>query len=124
LKVLDVVKDGDVRVYSVWVPILGSDEASKVGKATTRLSDSRVKHYWDGNGDLMQSYARVLDLGKRPAWDVYLLYGSEAEWKTDPPMPDSWMHQLRDVDESRLLKGETLAAELAVLVERRKGKGK
>lgn len=118
------MKSGDVRVYSVWVPILGSDEASRVGKATTRLPDSRVTHYWDGNGELVKSYARVLALGDRPAWDVYLLYGPEAEWKTDPPMPDSWMHQLRDVDESRLLKGETLAAELAVLVERRKGKGK
>ena len=118
------MKDSDVRVYSVWVPILGSDEASKVGKATLRLPDTRVSHYWDGNGDLVKSYARVLALGERPAWDVYLLYGPEAEWKTDPPMPESWMHQLRGIDEARLLKGETLAAELAVLVSRVKGKVK
>jgi hypothetical protein len=113
-----------VRVYSVWVPILASDDAAKVGKATTRSLDTRVAHYWDGDGALVKSYARVLALGERPAWDVYLLYGPEAEWKTDPPTPDSWMHQLRGVDESRFLKGETLAAELAALVERAKGKGK
>ena len=78
----------------------------------------------DGNGELVKSYARVLALGDRPAWDVYLLYGPEAEWKTDPPMPDSWMHQLRGVDANRFLRGETLAAELTVLVERAKGRGK
>ena len=121
---LDVVKESDVRAYAVWVPILSSDEASRVGKATTRLPDARVSHYWDGNGELVKAYARVLGLGERPAWDVYLLYGPEAEWKTDPPTPDSWMHQLSGVDESRLLKGETLAAELAALVERANGKGK
>jgi hypothetical protein len=119
-----VVKDADVRAYSVWVPILGSDEEARVAKATTRLPDARVSHYWDGKGELVKTYARVLALGERPAWDVYLLYGPDAEWKTDPPAPDSWMHQLRGVDESRLLKGETLAAELAALVERRKVKGK
>lgn len=118
------MKEKDVRVYSVWVPILDSDQASSVGKATTRLPDTRVAHYWDGNGDLVKSYAGVLALGERPAWDVYLLYGPEAEWKTDPPTPDSWMHQLRGVDASRFLKGETLAAELTVLADRARGKGK
>lgn len=119
-----MVKEPDVRAYSVWVPILDSDEEKTVGRATARLADSRVSHYWDGKGELVKSYARVLALGDRPAWDVYLLFGPEAEWKTDPPAPDSWMHQLRGVDEGRLLKGEALAAELKVLVERAKGKGK
>jgi hypothetical protein len=118
------VKDADVRAYSVWVPILGSDEARTVGKATTRLLDRRLSHYWDGRGELVKSYSRVLGLGERPAWDVYLLYGPDAEWKTEPPAPDSWMHQLRGVDANRPLKGETLAAELAALAERAKGKGK
>lgn len=113
-----------MRAYSVWVPILDADEETAVAKATTRLPDSRVSHYWDGKGELVKSYAHVLALGERPAWDVYLLYGPEAEWKGDPPAPDSWMHQLRGVDESRFLKGETLAAELAALVERTKVKSK
>jgi hypothetical protein len=118
------LKNPDVRAYSVWVPILGSDEEARVTKATTRLPDSRVSHFWDAKGELVKSYARVLALGDRPAWDVYLLYGPEAEWKTDPPTPDAWMHQLRGVDASRFLDGEKLAAELAALVERTKGKGK
>jgi len=123
-QVLDTVKSPDVRVYAVWVPILDSDGETTVGRASTRLPDSRVTRYWDGKGELVKSFARVLALGERPAWDVYMLYGPEAEWKSDPPMPDSWMHQLRGVDESRRLNGETLAAELAALVERANGKGK
>jgi mercuric ion binding protein len=123
-KVLDAVKDPDVRAYAVWVPILDSDGESTVGKASTRLSDARVSRYWDGKGELVRSYARVLALGERPAWDVYLLYGPDAEWKTEPPRPDTWMHQLQGLDASRRLDGAKLAAELAALAEQTKGKGK
>jgi copper chaperone len=123
-KVLDKVKSPDVRAYAVWVPILDSDAETTVGKATTRLPDARVSRYWDAQSELVKSYARVLGLGERPAWDVYMLYGPEVEWKADPPTPDAWMHQLRGLDANRRLDGDKLAAELHALVERARGKAK
>lgn len=123
-KVLAVVKDPDVRAYAVWVPILESDTVSTVGKATTILPDARVSRYWDATGELVKAYAPVLSLGERPAWDVYLLYGPDAEWKAEPPTPTAWMHQLQGLDASRQLDGAKLAVELQTLVDQAKVRGK
>ncbi len=118
---LDQVKSSDLRVYSVYVPILESDNEASVPVALKRLPDSRVVFYWDAKGDLTQGYSRVLRLNeKRPAWDVYLLFDRAAEWKAEPPTPNYWMHQLRDVSPERRLNGDTLAAEIKKTLERGK----
>ena len=115
---LEQVKDSDLRVYSVYVPILESDNEASVTSAMKRLPDNRVAFYWDGKGELTKSYSRVLQLGEdRPAWDVYFVFDRTAEWKAEPPAPNSWMHQLRGVTAERRLDGERLASELKKLLK-------
>jgi hypothetical protein len=117
--VLEQVKNSDLRVYSVYVPILGGDDEASVPAALKSLPDSRVMFYWDAKGELTQGYSRVLQLGdKRPAWDVYLLFDRNAEWKGEPPVPNYWMHQLRGVSPERRLNGDTLANEIKRTLER------
>ena len=60
------------------------------------MSDSRVKHYWDGRQELGWTYGRTLQLpGGRPlCWDVYLIFDREAHWNLPVPVPTDWMHQL------------------------------
>jgi hypothetical protein len=99
--VLDNLKGQDVKVYSVWVPILPSDVKLTVGRATKSLPDPRVTHYWDGEGELVKSYAPVLGLDEQ-AWDVYLLYDKVAEWQDTPPKPIYWQEQLGISPESKL----------------------
>ena len=85
---LDQVKDPDVRVYAVWASVLKSDFEIAVRRATKRLPDARVSHYWEGEGELVKAYGRVLRLGAdETAWDVYYVYGREAEWGGEPPAP-------------------------------------
>lgn len=117
---LEQVKNSDLQVYSVYVPILGSDNEASVASAMQRLPDSRVVFYWDAKGELTQGYARVLQLGEgRPAWDVYLVFDRTAEWKAEPPAPSYWMHQLRGVSAERRLDGDALAAEIKKLIQTR-----
>ena len=99
---LSSTPDRDIEVYSVWVPILASDAQVTVGRATKFRPDSRVKHYWDGDGELVKSFAPVLGIGDRPAWDVYLLYDKDAEWPDSPPKPVFWQEQLGISDETML----------------------
>ena len=120
---LDKLKAPDLHVYAVWVPILDSDTEPTVCAATARVPDTRVSRYWDGRANLVKAYARTLGLGDRPAWDVYMLYGPEAEWTAEPPAPRSWMHQLQGVDATRRLDGDRFAAEITALVESRKQSG-
>jgi hypothetical protein len=95
--VFDTIDSPDLRGFVVWVPKLNGHE-NDVDEATHTISDTRVTHYWDGNGYLVDAYNDALDLGQ-DAWDIYLLYGPDARWDdTRPPAPLSWMHQLSDVD--------------------------
>ena len=89
-------------MYAVWVPILPTDAQIAVGRATKSLPDSRVTHYWDGKSEMVNGFAPVLDLGKRPAWDVYLVYDQNAEWKDGFPKPEFWEEQLGISDETAL----------------------
>ncbi len=96
------MKGRDVKVYSVWVPILPSDGEFAVGRATKNLADGRVTHYWDAHGELVKSFAPVLGLGDRPAWDVYLLYDKDTQWTDSPPKPVFWQEQLGISEETQL----------------------
>ena len=62
---LGQVKDPEVRVYAVWASILKSDFEIAVGRATKLLPDERVSHYWDGEGELVKAYGRMLKLEER-----------------------------------------------------------
>lgn len=105
----------------MYVPILESDNEASVPSAMKSLPDSRASFYWDGKGELTKSYSRVLQLGEdRPAWDVYLVFDRGVGWKTEPPAPNFWMHQLRGLSAEQRLDGDALAVEIKKTLERRK----
>ena len=106
-----------MRVYAVWVPILMSDSYYTVPRATSRLPDARVSHYWDGDGDLARGYAPFLQLSEgKPAWDVYFVFNRDADWRDGVPTPDYWMHQIGLAPE-RKFNGHKLAAEIERLLQ-------
>ena len=113
---LDNLKGQDVKVYAVWVPVLASDGEFAVGRATKNIPDPRATHYWDTNAELVRSFAPVLDLGKGKAWDVYLLYDKDAEWKDSPPKPIYWQEQLGISDETQL-DPDKMTAEIQKLLQ-------
>ncbi len=91
-----------VRVYTVWVPMLGAEERH-VPEASRLATDSRVRQYWDGANTLGEAYRSVLGLSG-PAWDVYLLFGPDQKWEAGaPPKPLFWMHQLHGVTQAPML---------------------
>ncbi len=115
---LDKLKAADLHVYAVWVPILWSDWRFAVSRATARLPDARVSHFWDADGTLVRAYSRILRLGEgRPAWDVYLVFDRDAEWKDEPPAPQAWMHQLPRAPIELRLDGDRLALEAGRLLD-------
>ena len=61
-----------------------------------------MTHYWDANGELVAGFAPVLGLKDGKAWDVYLLYDQNAEWKDSFPKPNFWQEQLGISQETTL----------------------
>ncbi len=107
-EVLGQVDSDDLSVAAVWMPVLGSDDATAGKAAESLLPDDRVSHYWDDDNSLGKLYGRLLTLprGRQLAWDIYFVYPPGVRWEEEPPMPAQWMHQLgRD---ERHLNGDTL----------------
>jgi len=93
--------------------MLQGDAESSVPNATKLLADDRVTQFWDGKKELGAAYKDVLGID-RTAWDVYILYGPDAEWKEQPPKPSFWMHQL-GIEQGQPLNGELMADEVRKL---------
>lgn len=91
-------------------------------KAMKRLPDERITHYWDAHDELVEKYKTILPTKRvdsndyARAWDVYLLFAPQTEWKDQPPAPDFWMHQLWGVDPKNKFDGEALAKEVNKLL--------
>ena len=50
----------------------------------TTMPDARVKHFWDGEREAAQWFAKHVDGYEGIAWDVYYLYGPDATWENIP----------------------------------------
>jgi len=79
----------------VWAPMLAADNLVAAKRCETKLTDSRVKHYWNPDRTFGQLLSQTLNLKASMAWDVYLVYPPDHTWDTElPPPPEVWMHQL------------------------------
>ena len=79
----------DLRVYTVWLtlPMGGIRELWD----SSVMPDTRVRHYWDTAGVSGQWFAREVDGYNGLAWDVYYLYGPDAEWDSIPARPERYI---------------------------------
>jgi hypothetical protein len=79
----------------VWTPMLATDSLAAAKQCETKLTDTRVKHYWDPDRIFGHLLSQTLNLKASMAWDVYLVYPPDHAWDTElPPTPKFWMHQL------------------------------
>jgi hypothetical protein len=112
---LEQRRQADVRLYVVWVPMLGAEEGH-VPEASRLASDPRVRQYWDGGNVLGAGYRPVLGLDDT-VWDVYLLYGPHQVWdEAGPPKPVFWMHQLHGITQAPTLDATKFAREADRLI--------
>lgn len=102
-------------ILIVWTPAIAGDDYAAANRSVNKVPDSRARHYWDGSQGLGEAFSPVLGIRSRMAWDVYLLFGADAEWKDGPPVPAAWLHQLVGEDPGRELSEERLEEEMAKL---------
>ncbi|MGC1728307.1 MAG: hypothetical protein WA747_02875 [Steroidobacteraceae bacterium] len=100
--------DPRLQIFVVHEPVLGVARhipglhvASEhdVVEAAQLIQNPNAHHYWNKSGTFgrLLSSAVRLENGGQPvyAWDVWLLYGPDAQWGPGgPPPPDLLMHQL------------------------------
>ena len=85
-----------VVVFAVWEPILPSDWGKPGGRALQRLSDTRVRQFWDSDHTVAGAIKTVESGGKlHPSccerkgvlWDLTAAYAPGALWGETLPEP-------------------------------------
>ncbi len=110
------MKDAPLDVFVVWIPAIAGDDYAAASRSLSKVVDERARHYWDGSRELGEALSSVLGIRSRMAWDVYLLFDQDADWKETPPAPSEWLHQLMGENPDRRLSEERLEEEIAKLV--------
>jgi hypothetical protein len=117
-KLLEDVSDPRFKVYIVWEPMLSGDTRSLAERMSQKATDPRIVHQsWDEGQLSGKAWQEVMGL-RAVAWDVYFLYGPEAEWSGDAPTrPHYWQHQGAG-SRQNWLNFETLKAKVEELLSR------
>ena len=120
VKSLKAVTDDRIRAYIVWLPIFGGDFKGEARKLSSSFADKRVSYYLDPESQTGLQWERVLKTERAIAWDVYLLYGPDAQWNEEPEQPSFWMHQLGGVSKAPVLNEATFTARLKGMLDEMK----
>jgi hypothetical protein len=81
-QLLTQLPSDQLRVYAVWLPMLGGDAREKWDGRT--MPDIRVTHFWDGELQIGQWFAEQVEGYRGVSWDTYYLYGPGSKWETVP----------------------------------------
>jgi hypothetical protein len=78
-------KDPNLRAFVIWEPVIATDLRAPSSPVLARVSDSRVRQYWDRGRLLSQA------MGEKDrstiVWDVIKIYGPAARWSASVPEP-------------------------------------
>ncbi len=88
-----------LHVFVVWEPVLWTDLAPPLSSVLARLSDSRVRQFWDRRRLVSAGLLRVLDAGHAGGvgadppeqdgivWDTVAIYPPGVVWGDSMPAP-------------------------------------
>ena len=85
--ILDKKPNMPISVYVVWNSVFGGYRDA-IDPAL--FDDPRVSSYWDPNGVAGDAIADDVSAFETAVYDVYTLYGPDAEWADDAPKPVDW----------------------------------
>jgi hypothetical protein len=95
-----------------------SEKTAQISAAT--FDDPRVLHFYDPAKRSGEAIAESVGWVGHIAWDIYLVYETGIRWGQTPPLPNHWMHQLKDswADREYFRTGDALANELFDTMEK------
>jgi hypothetical protein len=85
-EVLEKYPSLPIQIYSIWFSMLPWDSPLAFPSAQKTMSDPRVTHFWDKEKIAGRWFKENVtpDYQGKVIWDVYYLYGPEAEWGSTP----------------------------------------
>lgn len=82
-KLIDEDRQGKIRVFVIWEPVLPSDLAAPSTMTLQRISDIRASQYWDKEHLVSKSIGETDGV----VWDYVAVYPRGKLWEQSPPEP-------------------------------------
>jgi hypothetical protein len=87
-EILDKHRSANLRVYVIWFSMIPTDARSRWRLTGHVIDDARVVHFWDEQRVVGRWFAEQARWDEGDVmWDVFFLYGPEAEWGERPSEP-------------------------------------
>jgi hypothetical protein len=82
-KLLEEQREGKIRVFVIWEPVLPTDLAAPSTMTLKRISDPRASQYWD------KEHLASKQIGESDGvvWDYVAVYPKGKLWDKSPPEP-------------------------------------
>ena len=82
-KLLDEQREGKIRVFVIWEPVLPTDLAAPSTVTLNRIADARASQYWDKEHLVSKSIGEEDGV----VWDYVAVYPQGKLWDKGPPVP-------------------------------------
>jgi len=82
-EILDQQREGKIRVYIIWEPVLPTDLAAPSTMTLKRIADTRASQYWDKDHLVSKSIGKTEGV----VWDYVAVYPKGKLWDQGPPEP-------------------------------------
>jgi len=82
-ELLDEQREGKIRVFVIWEPVLPTDLAAPSTMTLKRIADPRASQYWDNDHLVSKSIGEEDGV----VWDYVAVYPQGKLWDKGPPEP-------------------------------------
>ncbi len=82
-KLLDEQREGKIKVFVIWEPVLPTDLAAPSTMTLKRIFDTRASQYWDKEHLVSKSIGETDGV----VWDYVAVYPQGKLWEKGPPEP-------------------------------------
>jgi len=99
--------------------MMDSDTYEAAQEAVGKFKDRRVKQFFDPQNLAGKVVAKSLGHDGEVAWDFYLFYPVQSEWRELPPAPEVFFHQLSHswADQNCLFENDKLKDKLTEIMK-------
>jgi mercuric ion transport protein len=119
--VIDKSRNKDISVIIIWTNMLKTDDQNSAYKAASLFNEPNVTQFFDSENKFGDVVAQRLNPQGKKAWDIYMFFDQDTQWRKDFPRPFEYVHQLSSsvhpwVDKTKYFCGPDLTKRLDEIV--------
>jgi mercuric ion transport protein len=84
----------DLSVIIVWTNMLQSDKENTAFRAASLFKNKNIVQFFDAENKFGDVAAKAINPSGEQAWDIYMFFDKDVQWKKSLPRPFEYAHQL------------------------------